>query len=256
MDAASKFKSMQAQARVIKHYRSKITKAIIESIRDLFDEAYKRDEQDPAAFLGGLQWIYQDLIRIEGDVVPCFPPFYEIYSLYVREYHKTLNATIKRLVESRPEASALLILHSWLKEYKKNMKELNVPPELLEPPLLDGKEQSIIDDYLNLIIRKLDEWSANLMKTELEQFTTRAEPPEIDSDGIYGTQGAIILFQMVNQQVDVATESGQGGILARVVAETNRVMRGIQDQWTKASSRSSRRSPKKLLVGWWNTASR
>jgi exocyst complex component 3 len=225
---------MQAQARVIKHYRSKMTKAIIESIRDLFDEAYKRDEQNPAAFLGGLQWIYQDLIRIEADVVPCFPPSYEIYSLYIREYHKTLNATIKRLIESGPEASALLILHSWIKEYKKNMKELNVPPELLEPPLLDGKEQRIIDDYLNLIIRKLDEWSANLMRTELEQFTTRAEPPEVDSDGIYGTQGAIILFQMVNQQVDVATESGQGAILARVVAETNRVMRGIQDQWTKA----------------------
>ncbi|KAJ7876829.1 exocyst complex component Sec6 [Mycena leptocephala] len=234
LDAASKFKSMQANARVIKHYRLKITKSITESIKLKFDDAYQRDEQDPASFLGSLGWMYQDIIRMESDVVPCFPPEYEIYSLYVREYHKALNATIKKLVASDPGASVLLTLFEWLKEYKKDMKELGVPPELLEPALLDGKEQSLIEDYLMVIIKKLDEWSANLMKTEVEEFTARRDPPELDSDGLYGSQGgAAILFQMVNQQVDLATESGQGAILARVVSEANRVMRGIQEQWVK-----------------------
>ncbi|KAG6891226.1 hypothetical protein C0995_008478 [Termitomyces sp. Mi166 len=231
--AASKFKSMQANARVIKHYRSKFTKAIIDSIKDKFREAYKRDEQNPASFLSNLGWVYQDIIRIEEDVVPCFPAEYEIYSLYIREYHKALNTTIKTLVASGPEAGVLLTLFEWLKEYKANMKELNVPSDLLEPSLLDGKEQSLIEDYLQRIIKKLDEWSANLLKTEIAEFTKREEPPETDIDGLYGTQGAVILFQMVNQQVDLATESGQGAILARVVSETNRVMKGIQDQWVK-----------------------
>ncbi|KAG6857436.1 hypothetical protein H0H87_003503 [Tephrocybe sp. NHM501043] len=231
--AASKFRSMQANARVIKHYRSKITKAITDSIKEKFQEAYRRDEQDPAAFLSNLTWVYQDIIRIEEDVVPCFPAEYEIYSLYIREYHKALNMTIKTLAASSPEASSLLTLFEWLKEYKQSMKELNVPPDLLEPPLLDGKEQSLIEDYLQLIVRKLDEWSANLLKSEIAEFTRREEPPEVDSDGLYGMQGAVILFQMVNQQVDLATESGQGAILARVVSETNRVMKGIQDQWVK-----------------------
>ena len=233
MDAASKFKSMQANARVIKHYRSKITKCIIESINDKFNEAYKRDEQNSAAFLEHLGWIYQDIIRIESDVIPCFPPEYEIFSLYIKEYHKALNATIKNLLNAEPEASVLLTLHSWLKEYKKSMKELEIAPELLDPPLLEGKEQRLIDDYLQLIVKKLDEWSRNLMKSEIQEFTTRTEPPELDADGMYGTQGAVILFQMVNQQVDVATESGQGAILAQVITEVNRVMRGIQEQWTK-----------------------
>lgn len=233
LDAASKFKSMQANARIIKHYRSKIVQNIRESIKQKFEDAYKSDEQNPGAFLDNLGWMYQDIIRIESDVVPCFPAEYEIYSLFIREYHKALNSTIKTLVEAGPDASVLLVLHAWLKEYKKSMKELDVPSELLEPPLFDGKEQSLIDDYLQLIVKKLDEWSANLMKTEIEEFTTRAEPPELDSDGLYGTQGAVILFQMVNQQVDLATESGQGAILAQVVSETNRVMRGIQDQWVK-----------------------
>ncbi|KAF9219808.1 exocyst complex component Sec6 [Gyrodon lividus] len=233
MDAASKFKSMQANARIIKHYRSKITKTISDSIKSAFDGAYERHERDPGAFLDNLGWIYQDLIRVESDVVPCFPPSYEMYAFYIKEYHKNLNATLGRLVAAEPESSILLHLHAWLKEYKKSMKELNIPAELIDPPLLNGEEQSLIEDYLKLIVKKLDEWSTNLMKTEIQEFTTRSEPPEIDSDGLYGTQGAVILFQMVNQQIDAATESGQGAILARVVEEVNRVMRGIQDQWTK-----------------------
>ncbi|PFH51929.1 hypothetical protein AMATHDRAFT_46712 [Amanita thiersii Skay4041] len=233
MDAASKFKSMQANARVLKHYRSKITNAIAESIREKFDDAYRLHEGNATQFLESLQWVYQDLIRIESDVVPCFPPSYDIHSHFIREYHKALNVVIKRLAASELEASALLVLFDWLKEYKQNMKELNISPDYLEPPLLDGKEQQLIEDYLQVIVRKLDEWSANLMKTEVEQFTKREDPPELDGDGLYGTQGAVILFQMVNQQVDLATESGQGAILARVVGEINRVMRGIQDQWVK-----------------------
>lgn len=232
-DAALKFKSLQAEARVLKHYRSKVMKTITQSIQTKVNDAYARDEQDPTGFLDSLSWIYQDLIRIEKDVIPCFPADYDIYSLYVREYHKALNVVVKQIAAAKLDASVMLALHEWLKEYKQSMNELNISPDLLEPPLMDGKEQSLIEDYLQLIVSKLDEWSTNLMKTEISEFTKREEPPEVDSDGLYGTQGAVILFQMVNQQVDLAAESGQGAILARVVGETNRVMKGIQDQWTK-----------------------
>lgn len=234
MDAASKFKSLQANARVIKHYRSKMTKNISDSIKQSFERAYKVDEKDPAGFIEGLnEWMYKDLIRIESDVVPCFPSNWEIYSLYIREYHKSLNDILKKIVELKPDATVLLTLHGWLKEHKKNMKELGVPAEWLEPPLLEGKEQNLIEDYLNMIISKLDQWTENLMSSEKKLFIARTDPPEMDADGLYGMQGAVILFQMVNQQVDLAMESGQGGILARVIAECNRVMRGTQDTWVR-----------------------
>ena len=51
MDAASKFKSMQANARVIKHYRSKIMKAISESIQATFSDAYEQYANDPVGFV-------------------------------------------------------------------------------------------------------------------------------------------------------------------------------------------------------------
>ena len=243
---------MQANARVIKHYRSKITKTITETVQFAFDSSYERYQRDPGAFLDNLGWIYQDLIRIESDVAPCFPSSYDMYAFYVKEYHKNLNATLQRLVASEPEASILLHLHAWLKEYKKSMKELNIPPELVDPPLLNGEEQNLIEDYLKLIVKKLDEWSANLMQTEIQEFTTRAMQPEVDSDGLYGTQGAVILFQMVNQQIEAAMESGQGAILARVVEEISRVMRGIQDQWTKvveAEFKKQVEKPDEIVAG-------
>ena len=233
LDAALKFKSLQANARVIKHYRSKILKAITLSIHDRMENAYSRLADDPVKFLGGLQWLYRDILRVESEVVPCFPADYDIYSVYIREYHKALNVVVKKIAEAKSDASVLLALYEWLKEYKDNMKELKVAAELLDPPLLDGKEQSLIEDYVQLIIRKLDEWSANLMKTEISEFTKRGEAPELDSDNIYSMQVGVILFQMVNQQVDLAADSGQGAILARVVSESNRVMRSIQDQWVK-----------------------
>ena len=233
IDAAAKFRSMQANARVIKHYRSKVMKCIADSIQAKFDEAYTVNERNPGQFLDDLVFIYKDLIRVESDVVPCFPPSYEIWKTYVREYHKALNNTVTRLVKSEPEASVLLTLHAWIKEYKKSMRELNIPPEWLEPPLLDGKEQSLIEDYLQLIIRKLDEWSGNLMRDEVAAFTAREEPPELSADGLYTTAGTVIFLDMVNQQVDLALDSNQGLVLARAIEEVNRVMRSVQDRWVK-----------------------
>ena len=122
MDAAAKFRSMQADARVIKHYASKIRKGISESIQATFDEAFASNGSNPAAFLANLDWVYQDLIHIETDVVPCFPESWDIYSYYVKEYHKALNAMLKKIVTSEPEASVLLALNQTIKDYKKKMK--------------------------------------------------------------------------------------------------------------------------------------
>src|ERR1700759_4621507 len=126
MDAASKFKSMQANARIIKYYRSKVMKCITESIKDSFDEAYTQNEQNLGAFLDNLGWIYKDIYRIEKNFVPCFSLDYEKYSHFVKEYHKSLNEKIKKLLGAEPEACVLHILHQWLKEYNKTMKELEV----------------------------------------------------------------------------------------------------------------------------------
>ncbi len=230
-----------ATVRVIKNYRHKLLDAIQTSVQRSFSDALDRADGDHLAFLDALGWIYQDLLRIEDAVVPLFPADYDIHGVFVRAYHTRLDAALQSIVALAPEAGVLLRMHAWVKEYRASMKDLGVPAAWLQPPLLGGKAQDLIEDYVRLIVTKLDEWSANLIKTETRDFAARDTPPEQEADGMYGMQGAVILFQMVNQQVDLAADSGQGAVLARVVAEAARVMQTTQAQWTRVLDAEYRR---------------
>lgn len=234
LDAAAKFNSIIANSRKIKLYRSNLMTEIRRSIEKLFQDAYEQDKDSPSAFLEELQkWFWKDLVRIKSGVVPLFPPDYNILSVYVKQYHKSLDETLRRIVDNDPDAGFLLTLHAWLGEYRESMDELEIDPELLQPPLLEGREQSLIDDYLKVIIQKLDEWTSNSMATDAKAFSARTEAPELDSENLYGLDGAVLMFQIINQQVDVAMESGQSSILAQVVKESGRIMRKNQAETIK-----------------------
>ncbi|RXK37654.1 hypothetical protein M231_05066 [Tremella mesenterica] len=239
-DAASKFKSMQANARVIKNYRHKLQDTMTSSIKSSFEGHLKECDTDYLSFIEGLSWIYKDIIRIKDDVEPLFPPDYEIYPFLVKAYHKSLNETLRKIVDSAPEAKVLLELHAWIKEYRQSMKELEIPSTWLQPPLLDGKSQDLIEDYVKLLITKLDEWTVNLMKQETAKFTWRSQEPEQSEDGQFGMEGVVDFFQLVNQQCDLALDSNQGAVLARVVTETSKVMRRVQAEWLKLVADESR----------------
>jgi exocyst complex component 3 len=232
-DAASKFKSMQANARVIKNYRHKLLDAMTSSIKESFESHYTEYQHDMLGYLDTLGWIYKDIIRIKDDVEPLFPEDYEITAYLVKAYHRTLNETLRRIVDSAPEAKVLLELHAWIKEYRQSMKELQIPNAWLQPPLLDGKSQDLIEDYVKLIVTKLDEWTVNLMSQETSKFQWRTREPEQSDDGQFGMEGVVDFFQLVNQQCDLALDSNQGAVLARVVTESAKVMRRTQQEWLK-----------------------
>ena len=226
-------RSVQAEARPIKHYRHRLLELLRSSIAATFDEAWRSVEGSVPDFLDQLgAWLYQDLYRIANVLVPCFPPDWQIHALYVKGYHANLDRILGEIVRSTPEASVLLQLYSWVKEYKASMRELSeelaLPAEWTQPPLLGGKEQDLIEDYVGLIVRKMDEWTTNLLRDEAREFTVRDQPVEIDDGGQYFLQGTVIMFSMINQQVDLAADSGQAKILARTFDEAKRVMKLTQ----------------------------
>lgn len=227
---------MQANARLIKNYRHKLMDKITASVRKSFNDA-EIQATDGVGFLEDLTWMFKDLDRIETDVRPLFPEDYNIWEYYVKAYHTRLNEALHGIVKSNPEARVLLKMHAWIKEYRGVMKEFEVPAAWLQPALLDGKSQDLIEDYVALIVDKFDKWTTNLMRTENRDFTSRDAPPETDPDGTYVLQFAMTMFQMANQQVDLAADSGQGAVLARVVAESSKVMTQCQSQWLKILDR-------------------
>ncbi|OWZ30009.1 hypothetical protein C356_06091 [Cryptococcus neoformans c45] len=252
-DAASKFKSMQANARVIKNYRHKFLDVMKSTVQRSFEEYFLDNQHDFLGFIEGLGWVYKDIIRIKDDIEPLFPADYEITAFLVKAYHKSLNETLIKVVKSAPEAKVLLELHAWVKEYRVSMKELEIPPAWIQPPLLDGKSQELIEDYVKLIVTKLDEWTINLMREETGQFTWRTREPEQAADGLFGMDGVVDFFQLVNQQCNLALDSNQGAVLTRVVTESAKVMRRVQDQWLKLLAdemkAQTEKKPEEVLPG-------
>ncbi|PWN20968.1 exocyst complex component Sec6 [Microstroma glucosiphilum] len=237
LEGAARFRSVIANARVIKLYRPKLLEAMDRSTQELFAECWNRFGTDGRYldFLTHLEWIYKDLEQVKELMVPLFPQDYNIYRFFVKSYHKHLGQLLRdNILATDPEASALLTLYQFTQEYTTTMKkELKVDEEWLKPSLLGGKEQAIIDDYLSLITRKIDEWSANLMSDEVRAFVARADAPEKDADGLYGINYASTLFMMLTQQCDLAADSGQGAILAKAVFHSAQTMIASQATWLR-----------------------
>lgn len=262
LEGAARFQSVIANARVIKLYRPKLMESMDGSNKELFEECWQRfgttdtGREDPSAFLDHLDWVYKDLAFVKEEMESLFPQDYNIYRFFVKSYHKQLGSILKtKILDTDPEASVLLTLYQYSQEYKKTMtKELQVTAQWLEPSLLGGKEQSIIDDYLSLITKKIDEWTANLMSDEIREFVSRENPPDESSEGLYGLQYASILFQMVNQQIEVAADSGQANILVRATSHACSAMGSSQATWLRILEQEFRKqreakSPQEVTEG-------
>lgn len=231
-DLASKFRSIRGSPRKLKMYFQRFEETIESSLQEMFEHHVEKYGNDYTAMMENLDWIYDDLRLIKDEVVPCMPPRWKILNVYVKHYHKWVYETIKNLVVSEPDAATIIKILEWIKTYKSTMnREMGIPTSELVPPLLDGKESALVDDYLQIIVRKVEEWMTNLANTEKKDFMERTTSPDEDSDGKYISGGAAIMFQMISQQIEVAADSGQGRVLASVVEECVRVIKNRQQAW-------------------------
>jgi exocyst complex component 3 len=203
-------------------------------VSEQFDNWQERFREEPFAALEETDFIMDDLSLAFDILVPRFPKKYKIFQFFTLTYHQQLAAHLERIASMDLDAGQILRLLRWTREYYANMKkQLGIAEKILQPKLLANQEETLIKDYLRLVRAKLDEWMANLVKEGSKDFSERAKPPEQDVDGTYGVGAAVIIFQMINEQVEVATESNRGNILAEVVAECAGAMLTTQASWKK-----------------------
>jgi exocyst complex component 3 len=225
------------------------------SIKTSMNRQYaSKSKSDPIKFIESLSnWMIDDLQLIREEFVDLFPPDWKIEEQLFKAYHKCLYEFLKNLVMSGGEsglkadgtpntgmpgglgAASLLAMSQFAKEYKKTMvKDFLVPADWLKPALFDGKEQDLVEDYMKVVIGKMSEWTDNLMKNEIAEFTKRESEPQKGPDNKYILQGHIIFFEMLNSQINLALDSNQGAILTRVVEQANTVMKmRIHAVWLK-----------------------
>ena len=154
------------------------------------------------------QLILEDLRVVKIACVPCFPKHYNIVQEMLRLYHRCLSSHLQELATSL-EGNEFITLLNWVQIYE--------GPELMTHPTLnfnlkkEGLEsllpKPLVDDittkYLDTIKRNYTDWMNNTIIREKKDWSGSNEP-EADDERHYQTTTPVIVFQMIDQHLQVA----------------------------------------------------
>ncbi|KAL6940486.1 hypothetical protein ACO0QE_004390 [Hanseniaspora vineae] len=196
---------------------------------------FVQEEQNMFEILNGLDWINGELFAIKRFFPLYCPASLPIFHIYFQIYFKNLNKIFTDLVNSEPETSMILNILDFDKEFFRFLnKELGCSKQEIDGAtslLGDAAKQQLLDDYLNLILQKMQEWINNLEQSEFEIFEQRKQPPQSDSENLLYLDSTKTCFQMFTQQVEVAADSGQVKILLGVVESFCKLLVDRQNKW-------------------------
>lgn len=154
------------------------------------------------------QLILEDLRVVKIACIPCFPKKYNIVQEMVRLYHRCLSTHLQDLAQSL-EGNEYITLLNWVQVYEG--PELMGHPSLafdlnkegLRPLLPKPLIEEITNKYLETIRKNYKEWLNNTINRETRDWEGSTEP-EADDAGHYQTTTPVIVFQMIDQHLQVA----------------------------------------------------
>ncbi|KAI9352595.1 exocyst complex component Sec6-domain-containing protein [Obelidium mucronatum] len=221
-------------ARTIKSYRIKFFDVLRDAINAHVNQMYQAQMIDFSELPLAIDAVIDDLIVVHDELNPRFPKKYNIFQFFVLEYHRSIYDMVENIIAGPMEAGSILILLKLVRDYYYNMNgRLGVGEELLEPRLLDDREDELILHYIQLVRERLGEWLNNLLNSETRDFLDRSGPPEVDGSGKYILSGSVIVFQMFNQQIDVVSSSSRGALTFDVMSECSTALEEFQRAWTR-----------------------
>lgn len=235
IEGSARFRSIATYGHTIKLYRLRLQETLLLTTQRRLEASWNEaEEPTPLSFYEQVQWMYQDLDVVRTSVVALFPPDYCIYRTYVQIYHRALSEFLQEKVAIEDAgANELLELYHVAQQHQQRLLDpaKEIHEDWLQRSLLGGREENIMGDYLLLLTRKIDEWTATLMHDEITAFVQRERAPEENASGMYLLSSCVILFRMVNQQLDTAVHAGDPELLVRVIDHSCTVMRNCQASW-------------------------
>ncbi|CAL1537794.1 unnamed protein product [Lymnaea stagnalis] len=143
---------------------------------------------------------------------PVFPPDYDVVRRYTRMYHKALSLHLEEMINQELEGNEVVSLLQWVKAYDSpelmRHPEINIDIKELGPLLEHKIIISLQNKYLKNMKQNITDWSRNTLRSDLKDWAEN-EPPDEDGDGFYNTQLPVIIFQMMEQNLQVANIIGQ-----------------------------------------------
>ncbi|KAK6345571.1 SNARE-binding exocyst subunit S6 [Orbilia javanica] len=231
-DLVSRFKSINVGSKQQKEYKKRYIACIKTSVAEKFREAEELFEQDSSTLLDSFEWYFDDLFVVKDLLSKLVPPKWKIFDTYLNIYHAQMHEFITKLVGSQYlDGQGLLQIILWKGQYNQGLKQLKVDKNALDPPVLGVPEEDLVKEYLSIIVSKMTEWMNSVNNSDVKEFQERKEAPETNESGNFILQGAIIAFQMINQQIDVASDAGKVSVLLGVIDECAVLLKKRQSMW-------------------------
>nr|CAG4640730.1 EOG090X03GO [Eulimnadia texana] len=154
--------------------------------------------------------VVEDLRVVKTLCLPCFPPSWDIVNTYVKIYHECLARHLLDVIAAGLEGNEYVSLLSWVLQTYPG-PELLQHPDLrvdlqqasLGPLLDDPTVEKLLDAYFRNMGSNYGEWMQKTLETEARDWR-RPSLPESDADGYYNTEAPVIIFQMVEQNLQVS----------------------------------------------------
>ncbi|XP_056149313.1 exocyst complex component 3 isoform X1 [Lampris incognitus] len=158
------------------------------------------------------KYVLDDLIVVKILMVQCFPPHYNTFHRFFCLYHHAVSARIKDLTDEDLKANEIVSLLTWVLNTYKSV-EMMGHPELcsecdvnqLEPLLSQDVVDELLNKYVHTFTSNITSWLRKALETDKKDWLKDTEP-EADQDGYYQTTLPAIVFQMFEQNLQVAAQ--------------------------------------------------
>ncbi|KAK0053902.1 exocyst complex component 3 [Biomphalaria pfeifferi] len=198
------------------------------------------------------QIMIDDLKVVKTLLPPVFPPEYDIVKRYIKMYHKALSLHLEDLIQQELEGNEVVSLLQWVKAYDSpdlmRHPELNIDVKELGPLLENKWISRLQNQYLKNMKQNINEWSRNTLRSDMKDWI-RDTIPDQDGNGYYNTQLPVIIFQMMEQNLQVANIIGQDlvkKVLELFAEELNRFAHEYRNELQNFEERhlADRKEPK------------
>uniref|UniRef100_A0A673A1R2 Exocyst complex component Sec6 n=1 Tax=Sphaeramia orbicularis TaxID=375764 RepID=A0A673A1R2_9TELE len=155
------------------------------------------------------KYVLDDLIVVKNLMVQCFPPHYNTFNSL---YHNAVSSRVKELASEDLEANEIVSLLTWVLNTYKSVDMMG-HPELRSECDINQLElllpQDVVDDLLSKYVQtftsNITGWLRKALETDKKDWQKDTEP-EADQDGYYQTTLPAIVFQMFEQNLQVAAQ--------------------------------------------------
>ncbi|KAI1489603.1 exocyst complex component Sec6 [Biscogniauxia mediterranea] len=231
-EMATRFQSITDGAKKVRGYKEKFLKAIKVNCEGQLAEVREEFLQDPTKLDKMMKWYFNDLNAVKEGMVHLMPKKWKILKTYGEIYHQLMHDFLVGMIDD-PESSSqnTLEIINWPERYYKKMRKLGFQESDLKPHIIDNREQELVKDFRQLIIKFLDDWIERIFAQERREFAERnVEGSNLDTDeyGYFRTRNLVDMWRMLREQVDAAGISKRTDVAEGVIDAMFLRLRGRQ----------------------------